>query len=247
MTKQYGLLGYPLGHSFSQAFFREKFAQEGIDADYINLEWSDIAHLRRFIADHPELDGLNVTIPYKEQVIPLLDELDTTAREIGAVNVIRIERRSDTIHLTGFNSDIIGFTRSIAPLLQSDMTKALVLGTGGASKAICAGLRQLGIIPTLVSRQQHTRALTYDGLTPEVMHDHHIIVNTTPLGMYPHITSCPDILYSQLTPAHLCFDAVYNPEETLFLQKAAQQGCSIKGGLEMLHRQALAAWEIWNR
>ncbi len=247
MTKFYGLVGYPLGHSFSQAFFREKFAQERIDADYENFELCDISHLREFIAEYPLLDGFNVTIPYKEQIIPLLDDIDPIAREIGAINVVRIDRQGDTIHLTGFNTDVIGFTHSIAPMLQPGMEKALVLGTGGASKAVCAGLHKLGITHTLVSRKPGNDILSYHDLTAKVMHTHRIIVNTTPLGMFPHTESCPDIPYSHLTPAHLCYDVVYNPEETLFLQKAAQQGCIVKGGVEMLHRQALAAWEIWNR
>ncbi len=246
MTKRYGLLGYPLGHSFSQTFFREKFNREGIDADYENLEWSDISHLREFLVEHPDFIGLNVTIPYKELIIPLLDDLDTTAREVGAVNVVRIDHKGNNIHLTGFNTDCEGFARSIAPLLSSHMNRALVLGTGGASKAVCAGLRRLGITPTLVSRNPREGMLAYHDLDSRLLLLNRIIVNTTPLGMYPHVDTCPPIPYSQLAYYHLCYDVVYNPEETLFLQKAAQQGCQTKNGLEMLHLQALAAWKIWN-
>ncbi len=246
MTKRYGLLGYPLGHSFSQTFFREKFVREGIDADYENWEWDDITHLREFIAGHPDICGFNVTIPYKERIIPLLDHLDETAREIGAVNVVHIDRQGKSVQLTGFNTDIIGFTRTISPWVQPGMEKALVLGTGGASKAICAGLRQLHITPCLVSRRRHNGVLCYEDLTDKVMNDHRIIINTTPLGMFPLVDTFPNIPYSLLTPQHLCYDVVYNPEETLFLQKARQQGCLVKGGLEMLHQQALAAWDIWN-
>lgn len=247
MKRLYGLVGYPLGHSFSRAFFQAKFEHEGIAATYENFEMPDLSGLRRLITNRPELCGLNVTIPYKTEVIPLLDELDSQAHEIGAVNVIRIMRRADgRIWLKGYNSDIIGFAQSIAPLLADGMTRALILGTGGASKAVCAGLKSLHITPTFVSRQRRGDIIGYDDLSPEVMDSHRIVVNTTPLGMYPHTEYCPDIPYDRLTPNHLCYDLVYNPETTLFLKRAAQQGCATKNGLEMLHRQALAAWKIWN-
>ena len=245
--KKYGLVGYPLGHSFSRSFFQQKFENEQIDATYENFEMADVSNLRQLIANTPELCGLNVTIPHKSAIIPLLDQLDPQAREIGAVNVIKIERQGERLFLKGFNSDIIGFIHSIAPLLDSHMTKALILGTGGASKAICAGLKSLNIAPTFVTRQKHGDVLGYDELTPEVMASHPIIVNTTPVGMYPHTDECPAIPYDCLTPRHLCYDVVYNPEETLFLQKAAQKGCKTKNGIEMLHLQALAAWDIWNQ
>ncbi len=246
MKRIYGLLGYPLGHSFSRAFFQQKFEREGIDADYENFEWTDLSSLRQIIDSRPELCGLNVTIPYKEEVIPLLDELDEKAQVVGAVNVIRISRQGNHVHLKGFNSDVIGFTRSIAPLLKAGMNRALILGTGGASKAVFTGLEELHIAPSFVSRHKEGDRLGYDDLTPEVIQTHRIIVNTTPLGMYPHIELCPRIPYELLTPDHLCYDVVYNPEETLFLQKAAQQGSTVKNGIEMLHLQALAAWDIWN-
>ncbi len=246
MKKIYGLVGYPLGHSFSRSFFQKKFESEGIDAIYENFEIPDVSDLRRLIADRQELCGLNVTIPHKSAVIALLDELDPKADEIGAVNVIKIMRHNGDIYLKGFNSDVIGFTDSIAPLLDENMKHALILGTGGASKAIYAGLKSLHIVPTFVSRQKKEGVIEYGELTPGVIASHKIIVNTTPLGMYPHIDQCPDIPYDALTPGHLCYDVVYNPEETLFLQKAAQRGCKTKNGIEMLHRQALAAWEIWN-
>ena len=247
MKKIYGLVGYPLGHSFSRSFFQKKFEAENIDAAYENFEIPDITDLRRLIADCEELCGLNVTIPHKSAVIPLLDELDPQAGEIGAVNVIKITRRNTGIYLKGFNSDVVRFTDSIAPLLTEDMRQALILGTGGASKAIYAGLKSLRIVPAFVSRQKKEGVIGYDDLTPETIATHKIIVNTTPLGMFPHIDQCPDIPYEALTPGHLCYDVVYNPEETLFLQKAAAQGCKTKNGIEMLHRQALAAWEIWNK
>ncbi len=248
MKRIYGLVGYPLGHSFSRSFFQEKFAREGIDADYENVEMADLRGLRQLIADRPELCGLNVTIPYKTEVMALLDDLDPQAREIGAVNVIKIERRPQGgIWLTGYNSDIIGFTQSIAPLLDSRMQRALILGTGGASKAVYAGLKSLHIEPTFVSRTRRDGIITYDDLSPEVMASHRVIVNATPLGMYPHTDRCPQIPYTDLTPGHLCYDLIYNPEVTRFLAQAAQQGSLTKNGTEMLHRQALAAWDIWNR
>ena len=248
MERIYGLVGYPLGHSFSRSFFQEKFAREGIDADYENFEMADLRGLRQLIADRPELCGLNVTIPYKTEVMALLDDLDPQAREIGAVNVIKIERRPQGgIWLTGYNSDIIGFTQSIAPLLDSRMQRALILGTGGASKAVYAGLKSLHIEPTFVSRTRRNGIITYDDLSPEVMASHRIIVNATPLGMYPHTDQCPHIPYTDLIPDHLCYDLIYNPEVTRFLAQAAQQGSLTKNGTEMLHRQALAAWDIWNR
>lgn len=248
MKRIYGLVGYPLGHSFSRSFFQEKFTREGIDADYENFEMADLRGLRQLIADRPELCGLNVTIPYKTEVMALLDDLDPQAREIGAVNVIKIERRPQGgLWLTGYNSDIIGFTQSIAPLIDSHMQRALILGTGGASKAVYAGLKTLHIEPTFVSRTRRDGIITYDDLSPEVMASHRVIVNATPLGMYPHTDRCPQIPYTDLTPGHLCYDLIYNPEVTRFLAQAAQQGSLTKNGTEMLHRQALAAWDIWNR
>ena len=226
MKRKYGLVGYPLGHSFSRSFFQQKFEDEHINATYENFEIQDISCLRQLISDNHELCGLNVTIPHKTTVIPLLDELHPLAREIGAVNVIKITRQGDKIFLKGFNSDIIGFTNSIAPLLDDHMTKALILGTGGASKAIHAGLKALHITPTFVSRQKRGDILSYEDLSPDLIDNHKIIVNTTPLGMFPHIDQSPNIPYTALSPEHLCYDVIYNPETTLFLQKAARQGCT---------------------
>lgn len=242
----YGLVGHPLGHSFSRAFFTEKFAREGIDAEYMNFDLESIDELPAMLAAHPTLRGLNVTIPYKEQVMQYLDELSPEARTIGAVNTIRIEKSSDRQVLKGFNSDIIGFTRSIKPLLKPHHQRALVLGTGGASKAIRVGLEQLGLEWRYVSRSPSPTSLTYADLTPEVMQDYTVIVNCTPLGMYPKVDTCPDIPYELLTDKHLLFDLVYNPEETLFMRKGREQGATTKNGLEMLHLQALASWDFWN-
>ena len=310
MTCEYGLLGYPLGHSFSRAFFLEKFAREGIDATYLNFELPSADLLQQVIAEHPGLRGLNVTLPHKQAVIPLLDELSDEARAIGAVNVIRITRQGGRPHLKGFNSDIIGFMDSIRPLLKPHHTRALVLGTGGASKAICHGLEKLGIEWRYVSRTrtpnqpsspqspsplgqpssqtpplgqpsspeasplglpssseafplglpsapQDTSVgcsayspslppLTYSDVTPSLLADYTVIVNCTPLGMYPKVDAAPPLPYAALSPRHLLFDLVYNPEVTLFMQQGRRFGATVKSGLEMLHRQAVASWEFWN-
>ena len=242
----FGLVGYPLGHSFSESFFNNKFNSEGIDAQYLNFEIPNINEFRNIINTNTNLRGLNVTIPYKEQVIPYLDDIDITASEIGAVNVVKFIRNGNNLILKGFNSDVIGFCNSLKPLLKPHHTYALVLGTGGAAKAIAHGLKSLGIEPIYVSRTKKDGVLTYDELTPEIIKKYQVIVNTTPAGMYPHVDTCPDIPYHLLTPQHLCYDVVYNPEVTLFMKKSQEQGAMVKNGLEMLILQALAAWEIWN-
>ena len=246
---KYGLIGYPLGHSFSRGYFNEKFKAEGIDAEYLNFEIPSIIEFNQVIEENPDLCGLNVTIPYKEQVINYLDELAPDARQIGAVNVIQIIRQSKgKVKLVGHNSDVIGFTQSIEPLLKPSHRKALILGTGGASKAVRHGLASLGIEPTYVSRTpKDPTFLTYEQLTPEVMASHTVIVNTTPVGMYPKVDHCPDIPYDLLTPDHLLYDLIYNPDETLFMKRGKAQGATVKNGLEMLLLQAFAAWEIWQR
>lgn len=245
----YGLIGYPLQHSFSSKFFNEKFQQENIDAEYVNFEIEHIFELRRVLVFNPHLKGLNVTIPYKEAVLTFLDEISPVAKEIGAVNVIKIERGfGDTYgyKLKGYNTDYIGFKNSIQSLIQPEHhQQALVLGTGGASKAVCKALESLGIKWTYVSRTPREGALTYDTLTPEIISEYKVIVNTTPLGTFPNVDDCPNIPYSSLTPQHLLYDLVYNPTETTFLKKGKQMGATIKNGAEMLELQALAAWEIW--
>ena len=241
MTK-FGIIGYPLGHSFSRGFFTEKFAREGIDAQYLNFEIPDVGMLRDVLRDNPELRGLNVTLPHKQAVIPLLDELSDEAREIGAVNVIRVRDG----RLKGFNSDIIGFTESIKPLLKPHHQKALVLGTGGASKAICVGLNRLGLEWKYVSRTPREGMITYQDITTETLQEYEVIVNCSPVGMFPKVDQAPAIPYEFLTPRHLLFDCVYNPEDTLFMQKGRAQGATVKNGLEMLHLQAIASWRFWN-
>ena len=246
--QKYGLIGYPLKHSFSIGFFNEKFKSEGIDAEYVNFEIPEINDFMEVIEENPNLCGLNVTIPYKEQVIPFLDELDKDTAKIGAVNVIKIIRTPKRkIKLVGYNSDIIGFSQSIQPLLQPYHKKALILGTGGSSKAIYHGLTNLGIDSVFVSRTKKEGTLTYEELTPEVMAEHTVIVNCTPVGMYPKVDFCPAIPYELLTPNHLLYDLLYNPNITLFMKKGEEHGAVTKNGLEMLLLQAFAAWEIWNK
>jgi shikimate dehydrogenase len=244
--KQFGLIGYPLGHSFSKKFFTEKFERETIDARYDLYELKDIAEFAA-LKDKSELCGLNVTIPYKEKVIAFLDELDDTAAKIGAVNVIKFIRHDGRLMLKGYNSDAIGFESSLKPFLQSTHKKALILGTGGASKAIDYTLRKLGIETTFVSRTAKPGVLTYNQLTAEIMADYTVVVNASPVGTFPHSDECPDIPYQYLTDKHLLFDVVYNPAETLFLKKGKERGATILNGEGMLNGQAVAAWEIWNK
>ena len=245
--KKYGLIGYPLGHSFSRNFFNQKFQSENIDAEYVNFEIKDIRELKDVLHDHPDLCGLNVTLPYKTAVIPLLDDLTVNARNIGAVNVIKFRRGNfGKLKLIGHNSDITGFKQSIDPLLHELHTKALILGTGGASKAVFHGLKQLGVGATYVSRTKQNTGFTYDELTPAIMEQYKVIVNTTPLGMYPKVDECPSIPYDWITPDHLLYDLLYNPDETLFMRKGKERGAVVKNGLEMLLLQAFAAWDIWN-
>jgi len=239
--RHFGIIGYPLLHSFSAKYFNEKFATEHIDAEYSlypleENEWhkEDGKRIKELM---DTLDGMNVTLPYKQTIIPYLDHLDETAEAIGAVNVVYKH--------VGYNTDCLGFMASIRPLLRTFDKKALVLGTGGASKAVCFGLRKLGIEPTLVSRTPVNGILGYKDLSAEVIAEHSIIVNCTPLGMLPDVDTCPDIPYELIRDQHLLFDCVYNPEETLFLRKGKAQGATIRNGIEMLVGQAQAAWKIW--
>ena len=243
----YGLIGFPLGHSFSAGFFSEKFSREDLDAEYRNFEIEDAKDMLQIVKNHANLRGLNVTIPHKKAVIPLLNAMSDDAREIGAVNVIRIIKEGGRTILEGHNSDVIGFTESIRPLLLPHHRKALVLGTGGASKAVAFGLHKLSIETLYVSRRASSDKITYADITPEVMQDYTVIINCSPVGMYPHTDESPAIPYDLLTDKHLLYDLVYNPLETQFLQRGKSRGATTKNGLEMLHLQALAAWNIWNR
>ena len=246
--QKYGLVGYPLKHSFSIGYFNEKFSSEKIEAEYINFEIPDINNFPEIIEANPNLHGLNVTIPYKEKVIPYLDELDKQTAAIGAVNVIKIIRnKGGKPKLIGYNSDIIGFTQSIQPLLQSHHKKALILGTGGASKAVFHGLKNLGIEAKFVSRTARFGMLTYEELNAEIIKEYTVIVNCTPVGMYPKVDASPDIPYEAITSEHLLYDLLYNPNITLFMKKGEAKGAVTKNGLEMLLLQAFAAWEIWQK
>ena len=253
----YGLIGYPLGHSFSRKFFTEKFAKEGIDAQYLNFEIPSIEEFPNIIKNNPTLKGLNVTIPYKQQVMQYLDDISEEAKAIGAVNVVKVSKEG----LTGYNSDVIGFVNSIKPLLKPHHKKALILGTGGASKAIRYGLeKKLGVETAFVSRrrpdgsphkggdiQGTERVFTYEEVTAEVLKEYEVIVNCSPVGMYPHVDECPALPYEAMNESNLLYDLVYNPLETLFMKKGAAQGATVKNGLEMLHLQAIASWEFWEK
>ena len=245
--KKFGIIGYPLGHSFSPGYFNEKFQNEGIDAIYEKYELPVITDLQAIIDYTQDLCGFNVTIPYKEKVMSYLDVISPEARAIGAVNVVKVTNKDGKKHLEGYNSDLIGFTRSIQPLLEAHHKKALVLGTGGASNAVMYGLHKLGIETMLVSRYQKNNTIQYEQIDEEVMKEYTVIVNCTPCGMAPHFDECPAIPYCHITPKHLLFDLIYNPDETLFLKNGREQGAVTKNGLEMLLLQAEGAWEIWNK
>lgn len=245
--KIYGLIGTSLTHSFSMDFFNQKFIAEGIDAQYFNFELTDIGDLMNILSEYSNLGGLNVTMPFKEKVIPLMDELDETAQRVGAVNVIKIIKgtKDNAVKLVGYNTDFLGFRESIEPLLTPEMKHALVLGTGGASKAVKAALESLGIVVHYVSRRKTASIIAYEELTKQMILDHKIIVNTTPLGTYPKISLCPDIPYRFITNQHLCYDLVYNPSETTFMKRSSENGATVKSGLEMLLLQAFESYRIW--
>ncbi len=243
--RQFGLIGYPLSHSFSKKYFTAKFEKENISGvSYELYELSALQDFKSWMNSIAGLQGLNVTIPYKQEVIPFLDRLNEKAKAIGAVNVIRKE--SDGTY-TGYNSDYYGFKNSLEDFLGTPLPeKALVLGTGGASRAVVVALQDLGIAYRYVSRQASGCTLGYEQLTPQLMEEYKLIVNTTPLGMYPATDQCPPIPYEAIGAEHRLYDLVYNPEETLFMKKGLIQGARVKNGLDMLILQAEKAWEIWN-
>ena len=244
--KKYGLIGYPLGHSFSMGYFNEKFKNEAINAAYENFEIPDIQDITTVIGSNPDLAGFNVTIPYKEKVMDYLDYIAPEAAEIGAVNVVKVTHNGERAVLKGFNSDVVGFVNSIKPLLRPLHKKALVLGTGGASKAVEYGLRKLGLETIKVSRTEKDNTITYGQVTPELLSEYKVIVNCTPCGMAPHFDECPNLPYDSIDDSFLLYDLIYNPEETLFLRKGKEKDATVKNGLEMLLLQAEEGWNIWN-
>ena len=244
---KYGLIGYPLGHSFSISYFNQMFQDENIDAVYENFEIPSIDELPEVLDTNPNLCGLNVTIPYKEKVLSFLDSISPEARAIGAVNVIRVIHEGRTTKLKGYNSDVIGFTKSIEPMLERQWhKKALILGTGGASKAIDYGLRNLGLETVFVSRYERPGTIQYESITPDVVKEYNVIVNCTPLGMYPKTEVCPQLPYEAMDQHTILYDLIYNPDETLFMKRGAEYGAQTKNGLEMLLLQAFASWEFWH-
>jgi shikimate dehydrogenase len=247
--RKFGLIGFPLSHSFSQGYFNQKFTNEGIgDAEYKNYPIDSIDRFTELVKNNPDFAGLNVTIPYKEQVIPFLDELDSVAREVEAINTIRFEKdASGKTILKGYNTDVFGFSETIKRNLQNHHKKALILGTGGASKAVQWVLNSLGLHCEYISRNASNSVFkTYAELTTNDIADFTVIVNTTPLGMYPNVDAYPPIPYEGITGKHILYDLIYNPQETVFLAKGKNRGAITINGLEMLHLQAEKAWEIWN-
>ena len=246
MERVFGLIGYPLSHSFSKKYFSAKFADEQIeDCRYELFELPAITDFPDLLQREPNLKGLNVTIPYKQQVIPYLDDLHETADKIGAVNVVRV---SENKRLTGYNSDYFGFRASLEPWLEESAIQALVLGTGGASKAVMVALDDMRIPYQTVSREEGKGDLTYDNVAqdPRIIGSYKLIINTTPVGMSPDTEQAPQLDYSLITPAHFLYDLIYNPLETRFMKLGAAAGAKVKNGLDMLHLQAEKSWEIWN-
>lgn len=245
--RKYGLIGFPLGHSFSKGYFTEKFLKEKInDCSYENFPVADIGMLNIILEEETDLLGLNVTIPYKSQIIKHLDFIDNEALEIGAVNVLKIKRGENRIHLHGYNSDITGIADSLSPYLGREIKNAIVLGTGGSSRSVCYVLQKAGWNILQVSRNRRPGIIDYSDLNPRVLLDANLIINTTPLGMFPDSETRPEINYSLLNENHILFDLVYNPELTLFLRSGMKMGCTVISGLKMLHSQAERAWQIWN-
>lgn len=242
----YGLIGFPLGHSFSASFFNEKFEKEGRKAEYRNFPLEDLEQFEELVKANPSLMGLNVTVPYKQKVIPYLDALNETARKVQAVNTIKFCREGGRLGRIGFNTDVTGFERSLSGHLESRHRKALVLGTGGSSKAVVHVLEKLGIAYSLVSRAGTGIVLSYEELNSSIVGDALLIINTSPLGMHPDVDSAPAIPYESLGDRHLLFDLVYNPAKTLFMKKGEDRGAKAVNGMDMLKYQALAAWDIWN-
>jgi shikimate dehydrogenase len=247
--KTYGLIGHRLGYSFSRNFFTEKFAKENLsEHEYLNFELDTIDEFPGIFEKGKEICGLNCTIPYKQQIMQFLDEIDAEAAEIGAVNTVKIINQNGKRILKGFNTDIYGFENSLRPMLGEKHQKALILGTGGASKAIKYILNKLQIeyLSASIEDVLFEKEIRYNQINEKLLKEYLIVIHATPIGTFPNVEDCPDIPYQSITSDHVLFDLVYNPEETLFLKKGKAQGAKTKNGLEMLHLQALRAWEIWN-
>jgi shikimate dehydrogenase len=244
----FGLIGKTLEHSFSPIFFKEKFDEEGIENTFYNLyPLKCIDEFNQLITDFTELSGLNVTIPYKQDILPFLDEINKDAKEIGAINTIKFEWVNNKLKLIGYNTDYLGFIQSIKPLLKNHHKTALVLGTGGSSRAVTYALEKLGIEYRKVSRNpENEQILNYESLNEDLIRSNKLIINTTPLGMYPDISKNPNIPYEGITSDHLLYDLIYNPKQTEFLGKGKIKGATIKNGFEMLMNQAEYSWKIWN-
>jgi shikimate dehydrogenase len=245
--RKYGLIGYPLGHSFSKKYFTEKFLKENItDCSYENFPLKNLDELPELISSDQDLSGFNITIPYKSEIIRHLDVVEPEANAIGAVNVIKIRRYGSQIKLFGYNSDVKGISDTLLPFINDDVKNALVLGTGGSSKAVCYVLKKLGLNVNLVSRDKRQGVLVYSEIDSGIIDRTQLIINTTPLGMFPDTESMPAIDYKWLNEKHILFDLVYNPELTSFLRMGAEHGCKIISGIRMLYSQAEKSWEIWN-
>jgi shikimate dehydrogenase len=245
--KLYGLIGRRLGHSFSPDYFRKKFHKLGIEADYRLFEMENVDGLREFVMEHPELRGLNITVPFKQQVLKLVDEIHPLVRKTGAANTIKVIWEGKHTILFAYNTDVAGFENTLMPFLGDEkVERALVMGTGGSAKAVGYVLEKNNISFYSVSRNpENGDEIAYTDLDEKLIENSRLLINTTPLGMYPDSGSYPDIPFHMLTPRHYVYDLVYNPEETEFLRKARSQGAAVKGGLEMLYAQAEESWKIW--
>lgn len=241
--KRYGLIGHPLKHSQSRFLFNEKFEHEGLDCNYQNFDLKSVDEIHEVMAQYPDLCGFNVTIPYKESVIPLLDDIDPLAKEVGAVNVVKVENGK----MKGYNSDVYGFDKLLERALKSRIIEhALVLGTGGASKAVQYVLKQKNIPFSTVSRSAEKGDFTYDTLTDEILRQNLLIINATPVGMSPYVNDFPDIHYQALSKKHILIDLIYNPKETAFMELGKTWGAKVYSGTQMFEEQARKTWEIFN-
>jgi len=249
MTKLYGLIGKKLSHSFSPAYFDDKFKKLGLDAEYRLFELDDISKFPELLKKYPDLKGLNVTVPFKIEVLPFLNELDEIARQTGSVNTIQIKIKNGKAVLKGFNTDVFGFEQTITPLIENRKgIKAMILGTGGSAAAVAFILDKLGMEFIFISRNPvHPKQINYSEITKEILEDYKLIIQTTPLGMFPQVQNSPPIPYDLLGKNHILYDLIYNPSETLFMKQGKQNGALGINGLQMLEIQAEASWKIWNK